>query len=732
MASKLHLKPIVERADDLLANPGLRLGKGGPRGWQCEFVECDAGVFAYCAAGLVIKSTGQGFIDLSQTIRAHANVRYRLDVHAEAHGRAGKKCIAYMQARFVALRAGEEIRSFEPGVMRVGADGTVIHRAIFQCPERTGRLRVGVRIRAAGPIVVSRVRLVECGDYLPAAHPLACPPEPWRERPGCLPEGVLLCDGRRDSRPMLGWLREVFGRANVRRPATGQLRRLLGQSPGTTARARRQRFGAAGGSCMAVIVDLPAEQAPSLRELLRWSDSRIVIASLETFAGAAQREGLRRVRLQDRVSGLDMPAGRIALAGYHTRGFGLADAVPYAWNDGQDDFAHRYLVLSKEAREQLKEMGIHPSIVTETGQAETKNQPVVLYRAGARGALIVMDPDGLERPSAGEDVPRVFDLLWRNALGRDTVTLGQFAAPALHYQGLMTDLVEVARHFDMLDDLSVRVRLAGRGNPPPIWMLPSQRSNQFAQRPSLFIRTGFSTEDWPGVYGLVLWLKRLVLKSRVNEPAARLLLDRLCVVAWPISQPGNWRGCPEGVTEPKNDLPAEQLAGLIDLAVGDEPHTVILVPDRAGATLLQRSLGTSWPHETEVVIAPQGFADELLVRQRGPGQIACKVLLPGVPRALHANSPVLTDLAATLLERLAYGAIGWIVPNRDWRVASVRIPATGRAVGRLLEVDPEGHVQALQAPGRRPVVLSAGAVLIGLNGPSERAAGPHGNTPMTG
>ena len=100
-------------------------------------------------------------------------------------------------------------------------------------------------------------------------------------------------------------------------------------------------------------------------------------------------------------------------------------------------------------------MGIRPAIVTECGQREIDNHPLVLQRAGEHGALLVMDPDGLEQPSAGEEVPRIFDLLWRNALGQETVDLGQFSAPPTHYEGMLVDLVEVAKHYDLIEDVSI-------------------------------------------------------------------------------------------------------------------------------------------------------------------------------------------------------------------------------------------------------------------------------------
>lgn len=700
MTKSLCAKPIVERVDDLLAGPSLRLARGGLRGWRTQFVDCDPSVLEAVPGGVQVRPTGQGHVEIAQSIRARSNNRYRLDVRAEP-ARPATDFVAGIQPRFAAGKAEQEIRSFEPPVFRIGRDAPQIHRAVFQCPEGTGRLEIRLRIRACGPIVVRRIRLVESGDYLPAGHVLANAPEPWREAPPCLPDSVLLCDGRRDNRPLLRWLGQVFGREQVRRAAP---------RPAAVGEA------IASGST-ALVVDLPAAEAPALSDLVAWSERAIVITSLATFAGAAARDGVAGIQLQDRISGMDLPAALVRFSAYHTRGLALADAVHYAWNDGQDDFAHRYLLVPKPAKARLAEMGIRFSLVTDTGQRDTNKHPLVLYRPGAGGALIVMDPDGLEQPSAGEAVPRVFDLLWGSALGRDGVTLGQFAAPAIHYEGVATDLVELAKHYDTVEDLSIRARTRGQGKWPCVWLWPSRRVDRFHDdRPTLLVRTGFAAGDWPAVYGLMLWLKRVALQSRTNQPAARLLLERMRVLALPIAQPGQWRGCPEGIEPPQIDLLPRRLAGLVDLSVGTDRHTKILVPDGAAATAVRAALGSAMETGVEVHVDPRSFGEEPLVQRRPAGTIACRVVLPGWPQPEPANSPALTDLAAVLLERLAFGPLGWIEANRDWRDRRVDLGPRRRTARRILWIDPAGQARSFR-PTHGTVVLRPGTVLVGLKKP---------------
>jgi hypothetical protein len=322
--------------------------------------------------------------------------------------------------------------------------------------------------------------------------------------------------------------------------------------------------------------------------------------------------------------------------------------MPYTWNDGQDDFAHRYLTIPKQAKSQLAAMGIGPAILTECGQPECDKHTLVLQRAGEHGALVVMDPDGLEQPSAGEDLPRIFDLLWRSALGLRSVTLGQFSAPATHYEGMLVDLVELPKYYDLIEELSVLNRIRGLGNWPPTWLLPAKRHDRFAERPVLLIRTGFAEGDWPVVYGLILWLKRLALAAARNEPAGRDLLQRMRILAWPIAQPQEWRGCPKDVTSPQCDLAGKRLLGEIDLQVGHERRTVVLVPDAGSASVIGQALGKGG---VDIRVSAMAFeSDEPAGRAR---HLRCKVLLPGIPQPFPANSPFLTDLAAGVLQGLA-------------------------------------------------------------------------------
>jgi hypothetical protein len=699
---------------------------------------------------------------LCQAIRAWPNRRYRLDIHAEPPAvRSGRFSGGSVQVRFASLRADEEIRVYEPPVMRIGGDASVVHRAFFQCPPGTGRLRVCLRFRVGKPIVVQRVRLVECGDYLLTGHPLAMPPEPWREPPPCLPASVILCDGRTDSRPLLAWLREVFGEGNVDRIAPSELLRRhahvaakhypvqapceAGGRPRTAQRtaalgcateddediARPEGWppnhngverDTSGGESAdpAIIIDLPANRSPRLPDLLAWSDRTIVIASLATFVGSAGRAGLPGIRLQDRVSGVDMPCGKIVLSGYYTRGFALADTIPYAWNDGRDNFAHRYLAMTKPAQAKLGQMGIRPALVTDCGQREVDNRPLALYRPGRNGALVVLDPDTLEAPSAGQDVPRTFDLLWRSALGHDTVTLGQFSAPPTHYEGVVTDLVELARqHYDMIEDVSISARTHGKGNRPPIWLFPGRRGDPLSRRKALLIRAGFAEAEWPAVYGLLLWLKGVAMAAMRGEPVSRVLLERTRLLAWPIAQPQNWRGCPADVTSPRLDMPVGDLLGRIDLRIGRQRHTSILVPDRQREAIVRRSV-LGWPrlaHPTPQIRIDRGaFEDEPLAQSGRTDLVLCKVLLPGVPQAYPANSPILADMAATLLERLAFATIGLIVPNRSWRRQEVDLGAPGTTMRRTLLVQPAGQVQRVDVRRARRIVVPPGATIVGLSG----------------
>jgi hypothetical protein len=202
--------------------------------------------------------------------------------------------------RFASFRAGEEIRAYEPPVMSVGGDAPLIHRAVFQCPPGTGRLQVRLRFQANEPIVVKRIRLVETGDYLLTSHVLANSPLPSREPPPYVPDSVLLCDGRKDERPLLQWLRGTFGKEQVQRVGLSDLVRVLQSTPKQTTLGGGTRRRSAD-HLPAVVIDLPEDRGPELQDLLAWSDRVVIIVSLSTFAAAASRAGIEGIRLQDRA-----------------------------------------------------------------------------------------------------------------------------------------------------------------------------------------------------------------------------------------------------------------------------------------------------------------------------------------------------------------------------------------------------------------------------------------------
>ncbi len=739
MAESLRNKPIVEPADDLLTKGRLRPSRNTVPGWEVRLYNCRVATFRPSPKGTVLGATGTGDVELLQGIRAWPNRRYRLDIHGEplaelprqrlapgCQWRLARQCfpgsVGCVQVRFSSFKGDQEIRAYEPPVMEVGGDAPVIHRAFFQCPPGTGCLRIGLRFHASSPIVVQRIRLVECGDYLLTSHPLAVPPEPWREPPPCLPASVVLCDGRTDNRPLLAWLREVFGPSNVQRVAPGDLMRWhahLSEKHCPPQAPCKAGGGLPESSVPATVVDLPAARAPRLPDLLAWSDRTIVVVSAGTFAGSARRAGLRGIRLQDRVSGVDMPCGKITLPGYFIRGFALADTIPYAWNDNRDSFAHRYLSITKRTQAKLDVMGIRPAIVTDCGQRDIDNRPLVLYRPGRNGALLVMDRDGLEAPTAGQDVPRIFDLIWRSALGRETVGLGQFSAPPTHYEGVMTDLVELARqYYEIVEDLSIPVRVRGRGNWPPIWLLPGRHTDRFTHRGVLHIRTGFAEADWPAVYGLLLWLKRVAVAAMREEPIGRMLLERTHLLAWPIAQPQNWRGCPADVTPPQYNMPAGGLPSRIDLRIGRQRQTVILVPDRQREAIVRSGL-SGWPRPAypapRVRIDPSAFEDEALWRPGRTDTLVCKVLLPGIPQPHPANSPILTDLATALLERLAFATFGFIVPNRSWRPQTVDLRPLAAAARRVIQIRSDGRTGPVDVRRRRKIAVPAGGAIVGLS-----------------
>jgi len=717
------IRHLRERTRNLLANGSLRMNRKGPIGWQIHLYRCPQNVLEPSARGLLVQPTGTGYVSLTQTIRAWPGKYYRLDLDAVPAGRLrGKQRLGELQATFRSLKADRQIEAHTPPAMRVAGDCPPIWRAHYRAPAGTGKLQIRLRLRVQEPLIVRRVRLVECGESILSSHPLAIPPEPWQDRPPCLPNAAVLCDGRRDDRPLLRWLRGVFGAKTVRRIGPDRLRRLAKAADGFNRRGTT-----------ACVIDLPAARAPHLADLLALADGTLVIVSLQTFAGSLQRAGIRGVGIRYRTTAEDMPGGQIVHAGFFTRGLALADVVPCGWSDGRDDFAHRYITLSKAAKARLAERGIEPAILTDTGHDATSKHPLAFYRSGKKGALIAIDPDGLEAPPAGENERLIHELLWRNSLARETTTLGQFVVADLDYTRLRIDLVDLPRRFPLVEDLAVRARLTGQGNPPPIWLLPATGRSRSISRPTLLVRSGFSPADWPAVYGLICWLKRLAHKAAREDQVAWALLERIRVLACPVSRPHKWPGCPEDITALESDFDDDALAGVIEMTTGTGQNTIIVVPDRSRADRIRACLdfGGGRNHAWQgldadsptapatgpprIIVDPKPFTAGAAAQARRLDVPLCKVLLPSTLEARPADSVILTDLAARILERLAFGAVGFIAANRNWRPQTVTPNHSSRARRKVFAIRPSGDARPVDVRRRKRIRLPAGWTAITLD-----------------
>jgi len=716
----VKVKRLTEKTENLLKNGSLRLKGNRPAAWHVEAVNCRAEVFRSDSERCtLVGPTGKGRVNISQTIRCWSGKHYRLDIWAEpaGRGRSSRRPVGEIKATFASERAGKTLETHSPPAMRVSGDCR-IWRAYYQPAQGAGKLRISLQIRTSGSVRLRMVRLVDCGESVLSGHPLALPPEPWQVRHPAPAKKVLLCDGRKDRRGLLQWLQHTLGRSAVRRISPARLKNLALQS-----RNSRDSKGQ-----VAIVIDSPDVNPLGLDDLLRLADSRLVIVSLRTFAESAARAGIRGLSVVERITGDDMPAGKVVLAGFLIRGLALADVVPCGWSDGGIDFAHRYLKLTRSAKAALAKLGIEPVIVTETGYADSSGHPTVMLKQTANAALVVIDPDGLESPPAGENERNIHELLWRNALGSETVTLGQFVVADLDYKKIKLDLDELSRRFDAIGNgLHVSDGVAASAL-PPMWLVPKPTTLLTPDSPTVLIRTGFGPADWPCIYGLIFWLKRLASRlSRGDEPA-RLLLSNLKILALPIAEPGRWPGCPREVAKPEPQFEPNALAGLIEITVHHERSEVLVrVPDSLSARLAREALADpaiALPAATnhaakkagkrqsiEVVIDARQFRggiERQAARLRVP---SIRLLLPSTLEATPADSPAMTDLAACVLEKLVYAFVGRFTVNRAWKPMPVTLTGVDGCKSVTLFA-PDGHIRQIAPAGRNRMTLKPGWAML--------------------
>jgi hypothetical protein len=524
-----------------------------------------------------------------------------------------------------------------------------------------------------GAIWLSQARVVYI-EYEPiTSHPLANPPLPYAYPPPRLCRDIVIAgdDPQRGRR-----LAEVFA---DRWP---------------TANAGVAPVDELAEKADALLFDVNDAAAMKLTwaACLLLAERRVVVMSWPALQGAFRRSRWQGALRLKTIRDPEISLGRVTWANFITRSLALDDALPLSWTDAAGESCLRCARRSQELAGFCEAQQLRVVLRTDSPFEATCDHPFMLarHRPGEAGALVVMDFDGVleSGPSRGRAGSWFF--LLANALGADHCSLGQFATPADDHDTLETEFRELIRRYPGLQLMEPKRK--GRfpqlvvGQPAGTFGLPP--------RPALVIRTGRAREDWPIIYGLMLWLKRLSQEMQRESEYARHLLSRRRIVILPLAHPERW-------SHRDRPLPTKPFAA----AETDVDGPIDAVLDLSAAGLPQDIRVPTTPLE-EVA---QGLRAQL---RRTAGRTHLSVSLPPAADETGADSIRLTDRAASLAEQFTALQSGWAVMNRGvWRqrlraAVPVICPAEmtvfdhAGAVSRREKLSArDGHVDLVLEPG---------------------------------
>ncbi|MCP4250420.1 MAG: hypothetical protein GY778_25535 [bacterium] len=674
---------------NLIKNPRLSQGRTSPRGWRW-LGNGQAVGWSRDTAGrddeptmVVHTDVSDGKAGWSRRVPCKANEHYRVEIVVSGSWQAA---------------AGDEgagfvlsVRPVVEGTPQDGAveltapprmDGPTILRGYYQVPPkvRSVELRLGL-LRAQGRILIHEVLMAQILEPEAKSHVLAAVPPPHAYPPPRPVKSICICAADED-RPIATLLRQRLGAGTVHNRAPAALNTK---------------------ECPADAILLPDEAPPrsirSLAALHRLADNRLVIVSLPAFARLAGKDLTVRTVAQ----GDDPIHAKVREAGFITRGFAIADVLPWAWR-GADrrKFVQRHLRKGRALKSLCERHNYEVVLDSVCCTDATTGHPVGLFKPTEAGGVVVLDVEAAEAVATNFDEPDLALYLVSNALGLDQNVMGQYVSPARDEREFRCEVAELGQRYPALvvhgcsdPDMPRRdqcVELGGRAEGFGLPLVP---------RPLIMIRTGLRGDDLDGVYGTMLWLRGLVRPAPFVCPYATALIARYRLAWLPLGaewHAGRGWSRPRDTTAFEADVDFEpgSTAAVIDVtsttqrlvrvAVSDDAvrermarHLPVLLDALIGQRFFYRSVGPGEQHANRAamqwqterldvkVTAPRAgqFASDLHVRAADAGAALIGLEFPGPTADLSTGSIWRTSLAASTLEQIVGLLYGWIIMNRQ-------------------------------------------------------------------
>jgi hypothetical protein len=640
----------------------------------------------------------------TQAVRCTPGKYYRIEASvscdAAAEGQAGG-CALVLEPFKDGGPAGERLTT--PPLHRSGKPVAV--RARYQVPDGIRSLRISVGlINAGGWATIHHVRVIRILEPDELSHPIAIPPPPFAEPAPLKAKDICVCSETAQSRPITRLLKALYGERRVHALAPADL------NPNQRARD-------------AVLLPdaTPPRAIGSLKALLALAKSRLVVISLPAFATLSRGNvTIRRIEQDD-----DPIHAKVMCGHFATRGFALHDVFPYAWSgDSIGSFVQNQFRTSGEFKRFCEKHGFVNVLHSMCDKDATSGKPICLYKEckttdeRVTGGLFVLDTEPVEAESSTLGEPALAMHLLLSMLGREQVGLGQFTAPIETEENVRENLREMEIRFDPLrirdQDVpaaEVTEQVITLGAETDSYGLP------LMPKPMIVVRSGLTSGDSVGFYGVLYWFKQLVRAKPYGCPYVDRLLSRFSlswiplVAAWESRVGFRTTG---RLTDRRLGFDASVAAILVDLVSTPLNRTRVVFPsanaafDRYASWLPRLSrtfpagsyfLPTAAPGEPfadrdrfawrpaayEIAIATDAsvFEDEVCKDVIRKGGQAIRIEVPVNEASFSAESIHRTDMAATVLEQaigLQYGMIA--VNRRSTAVRFERFPpvAAGQAL----------------------------------------------------
>lgn len=555
-------------------------------------------------------------------------------------------------------------------------------RAYFEVPENIRQVRVSVGIvRARGLARIEEVRFIPIIEPEAQSHAIAIPAPPTALCPPLTTNRVMVCSETATDRPLTKLLGLRFGEDNVEAISPTNFR---------------------SANCHTDAVFFPDAAPPasirSLQGLLQLAKKRIVLVSLPALAKLAKGQvSLRRIEQDD-----DPIHAKIAWANYATRGFALADVVPFAWGgQAMGSFVQNHFRKTPALKAFCKQYGFETLLSSVCDQEVTTGRPVCLFKETDGGALFVVDIEPVEAAGSSFGETSLAMYLILNLLGQTQNGLGQYVAPfrkESEFRTMIRDMPDrfapIFVHDEDVPADEVTDQLVTVGHEDETFGLP------IAPKPVIVVRSGLNSGDTDSVYGALFWLKQFVRMAPHPCPYVDALSARYRLAWVPLAsswEPGD--GWQRKNRPPTSELQISsqdaKLEAMIDLAAGSTNSIGLVLPSHDGPyrrfiDWLPRLLehfppGDHFAYETgpdegyddrsryaweiqqpiiNVIVDPEAFRSrahrDVL---EGGGQVI-RIEIPSNDRDATAHSIRRTDIAATCLEQVIGLIYGLIAVNR--------------------------------------------------------------------